>query len=131
MIFNKIVSVVNLNLGWSDIEYNFLVGEDGAVYEGRGWNNVGAHTNGYNSQSIGMAVMGNFMCTKPNTAALNAVQNLIQCGVNLGHIISTYRLYGHRDASSSSCPGDALYNEIKTWPHYSRIPLWKPDIFCV
>lgn len=60
MIFNKIVSVVNLNLGWSDIEYNFLVGEDGAVYEGRGWNNVGAHTNGYDSQSIGMAVMGNF-----------------------------------------------------------------------
>nr|XP_011422765.2 peptidoglycan-recognition protein SC2 isoform X3 [Crassostrea gigas] len=116
---------------WSDIEYNFLVGEDGAVYEGRGWNNVGAHTNGYDSQSIGMAVMGNFMCTKPNTAALNAVQNLIQCGVNLGHIISTYRLYGHRDASSSSCPGDALYNEIKTWPHYSRIPLWKPDIYCV
>eukprot|EP00105_Crassostrea_gigas_P026932 XP_011448071.1 PREDICTED: peptidoglycan-recognition protein SC2-like isoform X3 [Crassostrea gigas] len=107
--------------GWSDIGYSFLVGEDGAVYEGRGWNNVGAHTSGYNSQSFAAAVMGNFMTTKPNTAALNAVKNLIQCGVNLGHITSTYRLYGHRDVSTSSCPGDALYNEIKTWPDYSTV----------
>ena len=39
--------------GWSDIGYNFVVGEDGNVYEGRGWNSVGAHTYGYNNRSIG------------------------------------------------------------------------------
>lgn len=39
--------------GWSDIGYNFLVGEDGSVYEGRGWTTVGAHCYGYNSRSIG------------------------------------------------------------------------------
>ena len=29
--------------GWSDIGYNFIVGEDGNVYEGRGWTTMGAH----------------------------------------------------------------------------------------
>ena len=35
-------------LGWPDIGYNYLVGEDGQAYEGRGWNKEGAHTYGYN-----------------------------------------------------------------------------------
>lgn len=33
--------------GWDDIGYSFLVGQDGNVYEGRGWHHVGAHTQGY------------------------------------------------------------------------------------
>ena len=37
--------------GWDDIGYNFMIGGDGAVYEGRGWDSQGAHTKGilYNS----------------------------------------------------------------------------------
>lgn len=31
---------------WDDIAYNFIVGGDGAVYEGRGWEKQGAHTKG-------------------------------------------------------------------------------------
>ena len=33
---------------WSDIGYSFLTCGDGKIYEGRGWNTVGAHTRGYN-----------------------------------------------------------------------------------
>lgn len=32
--------------GWDDIGYNFMIGGDGAVYEGRGWDSQGAHTKG-------------------------------------------------------------------------------------
>ena len=39
--------------GWNDIGYTFLVGEDGNVYEGRGWDIVGAHCPWYNFRSIG------------------------------------------------------------------------------
>jgi N-acetylmuramoyl-L-alanine amidase len=46
--------------GWIDIGYNFLVGEDGNIYEGRGWNNVGAHATNWNSKSIGICVIGDF-----------------------------------------------------------------------
>lgn len=40
-------------LGWWDIGYSFMVGEDGNVYEGRGWDQVGAHTYGYNTVGLG------------------------------------------------------------------------------
>lgn len=30
-----------------------MVGEDGNVYEGRGWSKIGAHTYGYNFNGIG------------------------------------------------------------------------------
>jgi peptidoglycan recognition protein len=46
--------------GWPDIGYNFLVGEDGNVYEGRGWDKVGAHAPGYNFNSIGVCFIGTF-----------------------------------------------------------------------
>ncbi|CAF1234774.1 unnamed protein product [Rotaria magnacalcarata] len=107
--------------GWVDIGYSFLVGEDGNIYEGRGWTYVGAHTYGYNSQSIGISVIGDYMSQKPNSAALNSVKALIECGISRGYISSTYTLRGHRDLDSTSCPGNAFYNEIKTWTNYRSL----------
>jgi len=46
--------------GWDDIGFNFVVGEDGNVYEGRGWDAVGAHAGSYNSISIGICIIGDF-----------------------------------------------------------------------
>nr|XP_012140463.1 PREDICTED: peptidoglycan-recognition protein SC2 [Megachile rotundata] len=104
---------------WSDIGYNFLVGEDGNVYEGRGWGKVGAHAPNYNSKSIGICVMGNYMNRNPNSAAISAVKNLIQYGVDLGKITSNYKLLGHRQTKATSCPGDTFYRLIQSWPHWS------------
>lgn len=112
--------------GWDDIGYNFLVGEDGNVYEGRGWSHVGAQVKGYNSKSYGTSVMGDYMEKLPNSKALTALKGVIACGVQLGKLSSGYRLYGHRDAEDTSCPGDSLYKEIQTWPHYSHQP---PKVF--
>ena len=67
--------------GWWDIGYNFLVGEDGNVYEGRGWNNEGAHVRGHNHNSLGIAIIGSFQNRRPNHAALYAATQLIRCGV--------------------------------------------------
>lgn len=46
--------------GWPDIGYNFLVGEDGNVYKGRGWTRAGAHAPGYNYNSVGVCFIGTF-----------------------------------------------------------------------
>ena len=46
--------------GWSDIGYSFLVGGDGNIYEGRGWDRVGAHTSGYNSVGLAWSYIGSF-----------------------------------------------------------------------
>lgn len=103
--------------GWYDIGYNFLVGEDGFVYEGRGWSKIGSHTLGHNSRSFGAAMIGNFKNRIPVPQAITAMKNLLACGVQLGKISYSYELLGHRDKGSTECPGDALYNEIQTWEY--------------
>ncbi|XP_055979645.1 peptidoglycan recognition protein 3-like [Sorex fumeus] len=103
-----------------DIKYNFLVGEDGGVYEGVGWHIKGSHSNGYNDIALGIAFMGNFMERSPNSAALEAAQTLIQCAVLKGFLIPDYLLVGHRDVISTLSPGQALYDTIKSWPHFKH-----------
>ena len=49
----KAVSDFGTFTGWRDIGYNFVIGGDGHVYEGRGWKVVGAHTSGYNKVHVG------------------------------------------------------------------------------
>lgn len=38
----------------------FLIGGNGKVYEGAGWNFVGAHTKGYNDKALGIAFIGDY-----------------------------------------------------------------------
>ncbi|XP_058444766.1 peptidoglycan-recognition protein SC2-like [Malaya genurostris] len=105
--------------GWTDIGYNWCIGENGAAYEGRGWGRLGAHAPGYNDRSVGICLIGTFTDVVPNGAALRAVQSLIQCGISLGHIDSSYWLIGHRQAGATACPGDALFREIGTWSRFN------------
>ncbi|GAA3060420.1 hypothetical protein GCM10020000_49330 [Streptomyces olivoverticillatus] len=50
--------------GWRDIGYNFLIDKCGTVYEGRAGGVAkpvrGAHTLGFNTNSMGIAVLGSF-----------------------------------------------------------------------
>lgn len=57
----------------------------------------------------------------PNAAAIEATKNLISYGVTIGKIQSNYTLLGHRQTAHTSCPGNSLYELIKTWPHWSSI----------
>ncbi|EDW51398.1 GM13088 [Drosophila sechellia] len=43
-------------LDYNDISYNFLIGNDGVVYEGTGWGLRGAHTYGYNAIGTGISL---------------------------------------------------------------------------
>lgn len=52
--------VHQLENGWSDIGYSFLIGGDGKVYVGRGYNVVGAHAPKYNDKSIGICLIGDW-----------------------------------------------------------------------
>lgn len=49
-----------LNRGWNDIGYSFAIGGDGAVYQGRGYNVIGAHAPRYNDKSIGVCMIGDW-----------------------------------------------------------------------
>ncbi|KAL6261557.1 hypothetical protein P5V15_006644 [Pogonomyrmex californicus] len=112
--------------GWWDIGYSFLIGEDGNVYEGRGWDFTGAHAPGYNNQSIGICVIGHFSDFLPNEAALKSLNELIACGVSLGKIRDKYNVIGHRQARNTECPGESFYKYVKTLPGWTANPI--PEI---
>src|SRR4029077_1663338 len=50
--------------GWNDIGYNLLVDKYGQVFEGRyggvDRNVIGAHAEGFNTGSVGVAVLGDY-----------------------------------------------------------------------
>uniref|UniRef100_A0A8D3DNZ2 Peptidoglycan recognition protein 5 n=1 Tax=Scophthalmus maximus TaxID=52904 RepID=A0A8D3DNZ2_SCOMX len=95
--------------GFSDVGYNFLVGADGTVFEGRGWGVVGAHSKGNNYDSLGIAFMGNFNNDTPSKEAISSVRELLRSGVSQGFLCKAFTLFGHRDLGVTQCPGDHLY----------------------
>ncbi|XP_030570292.1 peptidoglycan-recognition protein LC isoform X4 [Drosophila novamexicana] len=107
-------------LDWEQVGYNFMVGGDGRVYVGRGWDFIGAHTIKYNRSSIGIAFIGSFDKINATELQLRACQLLLADGVRLKKLTPDYKIYGHRQLLATQSPGDKLYNIIKTWPHFAK-----------
>lgn len=106
------------DLGWDDIGYNFGIGADGNIYEGRGLGLVGAHAKNWNSKSLGIMFIGNYNTYKPTSTQIEKTKELIDYAVSQGYLSSNHVIHGHRQVGSTECPGNHLYNEIKTWPRW-------------
>jgi hypothetical protein len=127
--------------GWNDIGYNFIVDRFGRIFEGRAGGIdeaiVGAQAGGYNYCSTGIAVLGEYGALDISSAARAALAHLLAWKLSLhgvpiagrvtvrvnpagavysrfpaGAHVSLPRVAGHRDADSTSCPGNALYSEL-------------------
>ncbi len=115
--------------GWSDIGYNFLVAQDGTIFEGRDpgsdlteYEVLGAHFCAKNSGTLGVAMLGNFETAQPTTAAVSSLSQVLASaadrfdlnvlgsaqhrGQELNHIA------GHRDGCATLCPGEHLYAQL-------------------
>lgn len=104
-----------------------MVGSDGYVYQGRGWHWVGAHTRGHNSRGFGVAFVGNYTGSLPSDAALNTVRDVLpSCAIRAGLLRPDYKLLGHRQLGHTDCPGNALFNLLRTWPHFTVVSLLVP-----
>ncbi|MFF4674263.1 N-acetylmuramoyl-L-alanine amidase [Streptomyces sp. NPDC001279] len=123
--------------GWRDFGYNFAVDKCGNIYEGRAGGVtkavLGAHTLGFNSNSMGIAVLGTFSNTNPSAAAVNAVAKLTAWKLGLfgadpsgrttlvsgggnkfkkGAKVRLDVISGHRDGFATECPGARLYKKL-------------------
>jgi len=129
-----------LGNGWNDIGYNFLVDRFGTVYEGRGGgidrNVVGAHAQGFNVGTVGVALIGNFQSATPTAAQQNALVRLVAWRLDVAHVdpesrvlytsAGNYKFHagrvvtlgaisGHRDTGPTECPGARAYALLPTW----------------
>lgn len=105
---------------FDDIGYNFMVGGDGAVYEGRGWDKQGAHTKGYNKGSICVAFVGTFTKYAPPQRQLNVAKLLLEDGLRQGKLHKDYKVYGHRQFFATESPGEVLFNIINKWDRWGN-----------
>lgn len=102
--------------GWADIGYHFVIRRNGNVENGRDldldgdvFEEIGAHTAGYNENSIGICLAGGKTVAgeggKPDCnftlAQYESLRNLIE---NILSAHPSCTLHGHRDFSSKACP---------------------------
>lgn len=101
--------------GWSGIGYHFVIRKDGSIELGRPDWSIGAHAYGFNSDSIGIHVCGNFDQAEPTKAQLDALPQLIAdiCDT-YGLIAADTIVVGHRDLMATACPGNNLYKQMDT-----------------
>lgn len=99
--------------GWSDIGYNFLVDYQGRIYHGRGWDVIGAHAAGHNTESIGVCHIGKDGDHTP--ASLRSIRYLYDLATARGG--RALAMGVHRDVNSTDCPGDQLAAWVKAGMH--------------
>jgi N-acetylmuramoyl-L-alanine amidase/Fibronectin type III domain len=126
---------------WGDIGYNFLIDKFGTIYEGRysrdyaganptgddatGNGVTGAHVGGWNSGTVGVALLGTLTTHDATPAARDALIRLLaweasRNGINpeateafvnpvSGATITSANIAGHRNYAATACPGDTFY----------------------
>ncbi|GAC1319978.1 MAG: hypothetical protein NVSMB25_11600 [Thermoleophilaceae bacterium] len=138
--------------GWGDIGYNFLIDEAGRIYEGRhsrdypagasptgadaGGNGVtAAHAKGFNSGTVGVALLGTLTSQDATPAARAALERLLawEAGAHgidpqgsgqytnpVSGLQKTFpNIAGHRDVNDTECPGGVFY---------ARLPELRSDV---
>jgi len=90
--------------GWHGIGYNYWIGFDGEIYEGRG-GNQGAHAGaGWNGRSLGIGYQGDLSSQQMTDAQVRAGAWL-NAKLIEQHGLSVEDIVGHGDVANTACPG--------------------------
>jgi len=123
-------------LGWCDIAYNALVDKYGQVFEGSAGGLTkpveAFHTGGFNRNTWGVAMIGNFDDVPPTPLQLRTVGRLLGWRLGMdnvnpkgtvqlesagshyttfpaGAVATLPTIFTHRDVGNTDCPGNAAY----------------------
>jgi uncharacterized protein with LGFP repeats len=135
-IVKAIYTYHSKTLGWCDIAYNALVDKYGQVFEGSAGGLTkpveGFHTGGFNRDTWGVAMIGNFDDVAPTPLQIRAVGRLFGWRLGMvdvdpkgtvelestgssyttfpaGAIAKLPTIFTHRDVGNTDCPGNAAY----------------------
>lgn len=125
--------------GWCDVGYNALVDKFGTIYEGRagGLDKAiqGAHAGGFNKDTWGISMMGDYSSVAPSDETLESMSKMIGWRMSVddvdplsdtsltatgfsgskypsGQQVKLPAIFAHRDVGNTTCPGDAGYSQM-------------------
>ena len=102
--------------GWAEIGYHFLIGETGAIYEGRALQVRGTHVEEHNTGTVGVCLIGDFNFEPPAERQVTAALRLIRW---LAAELGLTHLAGHSEFNpATDCPG------AHTLPYWTCSP-WR------
>ncbi len=117
----------HLRNGWSDIGYHYVIGLDGEIWNGRDVDKIGAHVNGHNAHSIGIAYVGGvenipnipYKNLRPKDTRTREQKNsLLALLSQLRSLYPNARISGHRDFS----PDKNNNGTIEQWEWIKACP---------
>lgn len=88
--------------GWVGTGYHFLIRFDGSVEGGRPEDAVGAHVEGYNTRSLGIALNGDFMAYTPTPEQMTSLVALLR------ELLAKHpqaEVVAHKHLEATACPG--------------------------
>ena len=128
--------------GYCDIAYHFLVDKYGQIFEGRAGGIdqpvIGGHAGGFNSGSVGVALIGDYTSVKPTQAQWSALVSLLRWRFSVArvdpsqgffqtvasspcncqrwpagtHVAFSSTIVWHREVDQTACPGDAFAPDL-------------------
>lgn len=128
-----------VELKWGDVGYHALVDKCGTVFEGRAGglrgDVVGGHARGFNRNTFGVSMLGNYDQATPSSKTVESVAEisawklgtagvpadgrteLIAEPANNSHhpagaTVALPTIFGHRDVSRTACPGQHGYQKL-------------------
>lgn len=115
--------------GWSDMGYNYLIAQDGTIFDGRDPLDgpqdevVGAHFCGRNANTMGVCLLGTYSQLAPPVPALRSLIQLFTWKAAKDNLDPTAFLAhpanpslgviaGHRNGCATECPGQQTFNRL-------------------
>ena len=96
------INKLHKNKGWKGIGYHYYIRKDGTIYKGREDDAEGSHVKGYNKESIGICVEGNFeeeYLSDEQIESLKKLSLYICLKYNIKDILP------HKELGKTLCPG--------------------------
>lgn len=110
--------------GWSDIGYHFVIKRDGFIDRGRPRDDIGAHVQGHNADSLGICMVGGIANAAPWGPENNFTDaqwvSLKKLVADMLKLYPKAKILGHRDFPkvAKACPSF----DAKAWARKNGFP---------
>jgi hypothetical protein len=106
-----------------DIPFNFLIGDDSRIYEGRGFKHQGQHTSNkdateYNSIGICIAFIGDYASDELSESQVAVFNDFVQYFVENGVVSENYTIFSQDQLVRNEKSADKLFEVIQMWSRF-------------